>query len=65
MYGRNGSIVTTGALFAIAHGAGFGLPFQLMGGFYLCWLRARCDSLYPGMLMHFLYNGGLVLIYTA
>ena len=27
---------------------------------YLGWLRERSDSLLPGMLMHFLYNGTLV-----
>jgi membrane protease YdiL (CAAX protease family) len=65
MRGRNGSIVTTGALFALAHGVGFGFPFHVLGGFYLCWLRARCDSLYPGMLMHMLYNGALLAIYGS
>ena len=65
LYGRAGSIVTTGTLFALAHGIGLGLPFHTLGGFYLCWLRARCDSLYPGMLMHMLYNGGLLVIYAS
>lgn len=63
--GRTASIYTTGALFALAHGVGFGFPFHVGGGFYLCWLRARCDSLYPGMLMHLLYNGGVLAIYGA
>lgn|GEM_PF-2452685 len=65
LYGRTGSIVTTGALFALAHGVGIGFPFHVLGGFYLCWLRARCDSLYPGMLMHLLYNGGVLVIYGS
>jgi len=65
MHGRNGAILVTGTLFALAHGTGFFLPFHVAGGFYLCWLRARCDSLYPGMLMHLLYNGGLLLIHGS
>ena len=50
-------------MFALAHGVGLGLPFHVGGGFYLCWLRARSGSLYPGMLLHFLYNGALVVIH--
>jgi membrane protease YdiL (CAAX protease family) len=63
--GRTGSIVITGTLFALAHGVTLGLPFHAGGGFYLCWLRARCNSLYPCMLAHMVYNGSLLFLHGA
>lgn len=61
LYGRSGGILIAGTAFALAHGVTSGLPFHVGLGFYLCWLRARCGSLYPPMLVHLLYNGGLYL----
>lgn len=61
LYGRNSGILLQGIAFAFAHGVTFALPFHVFGGFYLGWLRARSDSLYPGMLLHFIYNATLVI----
>ncbi|MFQ5844280.1 MAG: lysostaphin resistance A-like protein [Planctomycetota bacterium] len=61
IHGRNGAILLQGAAFALAHGITIGLPFHFFGGFYLGWLRARSDSLYPCMLVHLVYNSTLVL----
>jgi membrane protease YdiL (CAAX protease family) len=58
---RTGWIVTA-AVFALAHGASPALPLLFGIGLYLGWLRERSGSLLPGMLMHFCYNGALVLI---
>ncbi|MFQ5696395.1 MAG: lysostaphin resistance A-like protein, partial [Terriglobia bacterium] len=61
LYGRNGGILLQGIAFALAHGVTIGFPFHVFGGFYLGWLRARSRSLYPGMVVHLLYNATLVL----
>ncbi|MEZ6016141.1 MAG: type II CAAX endopeptidase family protein [Planctomycetota bacterium] len=57
---RTGIFATT-ALFALAHGISVGSPMHLALGLYLGFLRERSGSLVPGMLVHFLYNGALVL----
>ena len=38
------------------------LPIHLALGLYLGWLRQRAGSLLPGMLMHFTYNGAIVVL---
>jgi len=58
LYGRTGGILLTATAFGLAHGVA---PLPIAAGFYLCWMRARCGSLYPAMLVHLLYNGGLYL----
>ncbi|MEM9379069.1 MAG: type II CAAX endopeptidase family protein [Planctomycetota bacterium] len=58
-------ILATAAFFAMAHGIGFGTPFHLALGVYLGFLRERSGSLLPGMLMHYLYNGAIVLSMSA
>ena len=55
-------ILITGATFALAHGITLGLPFHMGLGVYLSWLRHRSDSLVPGMLVHFVYNGTLLAV---
>ncbi len=57
---RNGLLVTAAA-FAVCHGptAAFFLHFGL--GWGLGWLRERSGSLLPGMLLHFTYNGLIVV----
>ena len=60
LFGRGGGLFVTAAAFAIVHQSGPILPIHLGAGLYLGWLRERSDSLFPGMLMHFLYNGTLV-----
>ena len=37
-------------------------PLHMGIGLYLCWLRARCGSLLPGIVLHFLYNTSLVFL---
>ncbi len=54
-------LLTTAMLFAAAHGISMGTPLHLGIGLYLGWLRDRCGSLWPGILLHFVYNGALVL----
>lgn len=59
--GRVLGILITAMIFAAAHGIGPGTPLQLSAGLYLGFLRDRSGSLLPGMLVHGLYNGSLVL----
>ena len=62
LFGKPQGMLITAAVFGMAHGLTMGLPLQMFLGLYLCWLRSRSGSLLPGMLVHFLYNGTLVLI---
>ena len=55
-------ILATGIAFALAHGVTLGFPIHLTIGVYLCWLRARCGSLLPGMCLHSCYNAAVVLL---
>jgi membrane protease YdiL (CAAX protease family) len=54
--------VGVGVAFALVHGIPEGLPvFALFGG-GLAYIRARSESVYPGMVVHGLFNGlGLIL----
>tara|TARA_R110002072_G_scaffold46591_10_gene129185 strand:+ start:215665 stop:216684 length:1020 start_codon:yes stop_codon:yes gene_type:complete len=60
LFGRHLGIFVTAVAFALAHGQPVVLPIHLGIGIYLGYLRERANSLLPGMLIHFLYNGTLV-----
>lgn len=62
LLGENLGILATGSAFALAHGITTGFPFHMFLGLYLCWLRVRCHSLLPCMVLHFLYNSTLVIL---
>jgi membrane protease YdiL (CAAX protease family) len=62
LLGEKLGILVTGAAFATAHGITAGFLFHAFLGVYLCWLRVRSASLYPGMVNHFLYNSTLVVL---
>ncbi|HIG04624.1 MAG TPA: CPBP family intramembrane metalloprotease [Planctomycetes bacterium] len=61
LLGKWQGILVTAAAFALAHGVTLGFPFHMGIGVYLCWCRDRSGSLLPCMLMHFVYNGILVV----
>ena len=56
-YGVWVAIVGTGVLFGLAHGLLVALPVLTIFGLLLGWLRARTESVYPGMVLHGLFNG--------
>jgi len=56
------SVVVSAALFSLLHLSPIKIPLYLGLGLVLGWLRIRSGSLLPPMLMHFAYNGGLVLV---
>jgi membrane protease YdiL (CAAX protease family) len=55
--GRAPSIVLVGIAFGLAHGLVEALLVLVPFGIALAWLRDRTDSVYPGMLVHALFNG--------
>ncbi len=55
-YGSWFAIIGTGLLFAASHGLLQAFPELAILGFGLAWLRSRVDSVYPGMLVHSLFN---------
>lgn len=64
-FGRWPAIVVTALLFGLSHGLVEGLPVLTIFGLGLGWLRSRVDSVYPGMLVHGVFNGlALILAVT-
>lgn len=61
LFGNWMGIFITAVTFALAHGLSIVTLFHLGIGVYLGWLRWRTDSLLPGMLLHFTYNGTIVV----
>jgi membrane protease YdiL (CAAX protease family) len=55
-YGRWIAIIGTGIAFGLAHGLVNAFPFLAAFGIGLAYLRSRVDSVYPGMIVHGLFN---------
>jgi uncharacterized protein len=55
--GRWPSIVIVGVSFGLAHGLLEALLVLVPFGMALAWVRDRTDSVYPGMVVHGLFNG--------
>src|SRR5580765_3315801 len=55
-YGRWTAIIATGLAFALAHGLVNAFPLLAAFGIGLAYLRSRIDSVYPGMIVHGLFN---------
>jgi membrane protease YdiL (CAAX protease family) len=55
------SIVITGLAFGLAHGLVLGLPVLTIFGITLGWLRWKTESVYPGMVVHGIFNGAALL----
>ena len=55
-YGRWPAIIGTGVAFGLAHGLVQAFPFLAAFGIGLAYLRSRVDSVYPGMIVHGLFN---------
>jgi membrane protease YdiL (CAAX protease family) len=60
--GRWPSIVLVGLAFGLAHGLLEALLVLVPFGIALAWLRNRTTSVYPGMVVHGLFNGAALLI---
>ncbi len=55
-YGRWPAIIAVGLLFGLAHGLIESLPVLVAFGAVLAWIRSRTDSVFPGMVLHSLFN---------
>jgi membrane protease YdiL (CAAX protease family) len=55
------SIAITGLAFGLAHGLVLGLPVLTIFGITLGWLRWKTESVYPGMVVHGIFNGAALL----
>jgi uncharacterized protein len=56
------AILVTGFLFGAAHGLVVALPVLTLFGIVVAWLRARTASVYPGMVLHGVFNGTALLL---
>jgi membrane protease YdiL (CAAX protease family) len=56
-FGRWTAIALVGIAFGVAHGLVEALPFLVAFGAGLAYLRDRTDSVFPGMVVHGLFNG--------
>lgn len=64
--GQLTAILWIGVAFGLAHGLIEGLPILIVFGSALAYLRARTDSVYPGMVVHGAFNAiALVLSVTT
>jgi membrane protease YdiL (CAAX protease family) len=54
--GRWPAIVLVGVLFGLAHGLVVSLPVIAGFGMVLAWIRSETGSVFPGMLLHALFN---------
>ena len=61
-YGRWTAIISTGLAFGLAHGLVDAFPILAAFGFGLAYLRSRVDSVYPGMIVHGLFNAIAIIV---
>jgi membrane protease YdiL (CAAX protease family) len=55
-FGRWPAILAVGILFGLAHGLVLTFPVIAFFGCVLAWVRARTDSVFPGMVLHATFN---------
>jgi membrane protease YdiL (CAAX protease family) len=59
------AILVTGVAFGLAHGLVLGLPVLSIFGVTLGWLRYKTGSVYPGMVVHALFNAAALAAAVA
>lgn len=59
------AILLVGIFFALAHGLVEAFPFLAAFGAMLAFLRSRVDSVYPGMIVHALFNVSALVLAVA
>ena len=64
-FGHWTAIVLVGLLFALAHGLVEAFPFLAAFGAMLAYLRSRVNSVYPGMVVHALFNAIALVLAVA
>jgi CAAX protease family protein len=63
--GAAAAVVLTAAAFAAAHGLLLGLPILLVFGAALALLRRATESVYPGIVLHALFNASALALGIA
>jgi len=61
-YGKGVAIGGTAVLFGAVHGLVLALPVLVAFGLGLAWIRSRSGSVYPGIVLHGLFNTIAVLL---
>ena len=61
-FGRWTAILLVGIAFGLAHGLVEAFPFLAAFGSGLAYLRSRVDSVYPGMIVHGLFNATALIV---
>jgi membrane protease YdiL (CAAX protease family) len=61
-FGQVAAIVASGIAFGLYHGLVNALPILALFGIALGWLRARTNSVYPGMLVHAAFNAVALIL---
>lgn len=64
-YGRWTAIILVGIAFGAAHGLVEAFPFLAAFGAGLAYLRSRVDSVYPGMIVHGIFNAIALAVAVA
>jgi membrane protease YdiL (CAAX protease family) len=59
------AVAITGIAFGLAHGLVLGLPVLAIFGITLGWLRWQTGSVYPGMIVHGLFNAMALVVAVA
>jgi membrane protease YdiL (CAAX protease family) len=55
-FGRWPAVIGIGVIFGLAHGLVLSFPVLAAFGCVLAWIRSKTDSVYPGMVLHALFN---------
>lgn len=63
--GQWAAILWVGVAFGLAHGLVEGLPILIVFGAGLAYVRARTDSVYPGFVVHALFNAIVLIVSVA
>jgi membrane protease YdiL (CAAX protease family) len=64
-FGTWPAILVVGTTFALAHGLFQAFPELFVFGCALAWLRAQTTSVYPGIVLHALFNGSSLIAAVA
>ncbi len=60
--GRYPAMIAVGVAFGLEHGLLEGLLVLIPFGIALAWVREKTDSVWPGVLVHGLFNGGTLAL---
>ena len=60
--GRVAAVLWVGLAFGLAHGLVEGLPILIVFGAGLALIRARSNSVYPGMIVHAMFNAIALIV---